>query len=310
MFQGRLVDDPETPARDNAYSRLAALSSNPTFGSTLRLFACISAADVLYRRGRVGLARRFLLNNKGLMRRTTDQSLKAQFHLKLAWAYQRASTGPQSDRAVRAALRRASSYAEGSGDRASLGLVSFRTAGYLTKKGHHLESVNHFLLALEAFLITGNHDAVQSVCGNIGSVIHRLGRRHYEEARAWLLTGIEIARWMRIGRDDAHSEMILGKIYAEIGKKNLSRYWLERADRIATRAGGRVNLGDVKMVWAFWHKAFGTRDGQVATLLEALDIFRNLKEFDYAQKQRYMARKFPEVWDEVLYRSRHVASLL
>lgn len=300
MFHGRLVPRLDSSDGENAYDRFVAMSAERSFGPTLRTLACIKATDVLYRRGRIRAARQFLLDNINLMRRTSDQSLKAQFHLKLAWAYQRASTGPLSDRAVKMALARASSYAENSGDRASLGLLSLRTSGYLTKKGRHRESVDQLVLALEAFLITGNYDAVQSVCGNLGSVIHRLGSRHYAEARQWLLAGIAVARWMRIGRDDAHSEMILGKIYAETGKKYLSRHWLKRATRIATEAGGRVNLADVRMVWAFWYKSFGARADQVRTLVEALRIFRGLKEFDCAQKEKYMARKFPQLWEEVL----------
>jgi hypothetical protein len=56
----------------------------------------------------------------------------------------------------------------------------------------------------------------------------------------------------------------------------------------------------VKMVWAFWHQRFGTREDLVKTLVEALLIFRGLRRFDCRQKERYVARKFPSVWPEVV----------
>jgi hypothetical protein len=206
-----------------------------------------------------------------------------------------------SNRATERALSAAREYAEDSGDRASLGLLAYRTSGYLTKKGRHRESIDQLLYAVEAALITGNYDGAQAYCNDVGSVIHRLGLKYYREARSWLLLGIAIARWMKIGRDDAHGEMILGKIYTELGKQpKLARFWLQRAERIAQRSGNQVNLADVKMVWGFWHQRFGTHKVLVETLGQALLIFRSLRDFDCRQKERYMARKFPSVWPDVM----------
>ena len=195
--------------------------------------------------------------------------------------------------------------AQNSGDRATLGMLAHRTAGYRTKKGLHLEAINQLVLALEADLITGNYDNVQGACGDIGSIVHRLGPKHYDEARRWLLLSIAIARMMGLGRDDAHAEMILGKIYVEQGYPNRSRWLLERARRIADRAGNRVNLADVKMVWGFWYERFGTRRQLIETLSAALADFRKLFEFDARQKARYMERSFPVVWQEVLESLEH-----
>ena len=300
FFQGRLV--PLDPTSDSAYDRFAALAENDRYGPTLRLLASLSAADVLYRRGRIGIARRWLLQNARLARSTPDVSLKAQFHLRLAWAYQRASTGLQSDRLVKSALNRATPYAENSGDRAALALLAFRWSGYLTKKGHHQEAVDQLCLALEGYLITGNYDGVQATCGNIGSVVHRLGLGHYKEARKWLLLSVAIARWMRIGRDDAHAETILGKIYTETDNKAAALSWLQRAELIAEQAGGKINLADTKMVLGFYYRKFGTREKLVETLASALSIFRSLTEFDVRQKERYMENCFSEAWSEVLDR--------
>jgi hypothetical protein len=179
-------------------------------------------------------------------------------------------------------------------------MLAHLTAGYRTKKGLHLEAINQLVLALEADLITGNYNHVQSACGDIGSIVHRLGVKHYDEARRWLLLSISVARMMGLGRDDAHAEMILGKMFVEQGFRNRSRFLLERAKRIAERAGNRVNLADVKMVWGFWYERFGTRRQLIDTLRGALNDFRNISEFDARQKERYMERSFPVVWQEVV----------
>ena len=106
---------------------------------------------------------------------------------------------------------------------------------------------------------------------------------------------------MKIGLDDAHAEMILGKIYIENGHQPaLARWWLMRAEGIAERAGNKVNQADIKMVLALWHQKFGTRPDEKSTLIQALRQFRTLRQFDCKQKEMYMARKFPEMWHEVL----------
>jgi hypothetical protein len=303
FFQGRLIPQRlKNPRGDSAYQKLMRMAGDRSYNAELRLLACLSAVDVLYRIGRFKVARQTLLQNVRLLRSTSDFSLKARFHLKLAWAHQRASSGRRSDCATEAALSKASSYGENSGDRAVLGLLAERTAGYLTKKQRHMQAVNQFIRALEAYLSVGDYDGVQATCGNIGSVIHRLGPKSYGEARRWLLLSIGIARWMGLGRDDAHAEMILGKIYAENGKRSRSQWLLQRAENVAQRAGNQVNLADIKMVWGFWQQRFGTRAQHIKTLVDALNIFRSLSEFDTAQKEKYMARSFPEVWDAVLER--------
>jgi hypothetical protein len=81
---------------------------------------------------------------------------------------------------------------------------------------------------------------------------------------------------------------------------NLARFWLRRAELVAAHSGNRVNLADVKTVWAFWHQRFGSRKDLVKTLAGALLIFRGLRKFDCRQKERYMARKFLSVWPEVV----------
>jgi hypothetical protein len=304
FFRGSLLphakeNGPKINARDLLMSLVRSKSYNPT----LRSLACLAAAELQYRIGDIAEGLRILFANERLFKGTPDLSIKAQFYLKQAWRYQRASSGKTSDREVKRALGKAAAVASASGDRMSLGLLAYRTGLFLTKKAHHEEAISQLIMALEAFLITGNFDMVQSACGNIGSVIHRLGVARYEEARRWLLTSMAIARWTDVGRDDAHAEMILGKIYVESKKpkKRLSWLLLKRAERIAAHAGNAINLADTKMVQGFWHKRFGnSRKQYVATLAEALRVFESLPLFDRRQKKKYMAQSFEKVWDDAL----------
>jgi len=300
--QGKLVPIGEQVQTDRgAFSEFLHLTSDQGFRPRLQLIACIAALRVLFRLGRFGAAHRTLAQHSKLARSVNDPVLKAQYFLAVAWSRQRGGSGTSSNRSVENALSSARAFAEDSGDRASLGLLAYRTGGFLTKKGRHEEAILQFLYAVESAIVTGNFDAAQSYCAEVGSVIHRLGPDFYREARAWLLLGITICRWMMLGRDDAHGEMILGKIYAEVGKQpNLARFWLRRAERIAERSGNQLNSADVKMIWAFWHQRFGSRQDLVKSLGSALTIFRSLREFDCRQKERYMARKFPSVWPDVL----------
>jgi hypothetical protein len=303
IAQGKLVAHGQRRAGDTAYRRLLGLAADATYSRTMRLFARLAAVQVLFRIGRFRIARAMLTENEPLLRQVPDGALKAHFYAALAWSHQRSTSGAASDRAVEAAIRTASAFAETSGDRTATGLIAHRMGGYLTKKGRHLEAADHFAQAVWAHLITGNFAMVQASCGNVGSVLHRLGSAHYSEARRWLLLGIAIARWMRLGRDDAHAEMILGKIYVETGKSILARYLLQRAERIAEGAGNQVNYGDVKMVWGFWQQRFGTRMAERDTLIRAVRIFRSIAEFDHQQKEQYMAREFPEIWPAVVARA-------
>lgn len=306
FFQGKLERKRrEDPPAENAYEILMRMTEESSYSPALRFLALLSAVDILFRLGRYRAARLTLMSHRNRLRHIDDGSLKARFHLKVAWALQRGSSGIRSDRLVEAALQKANFSAQNSGDRATLGMLAHRTAGYRTKKGLHLEAINQLVLALEADLITGNYNDVQSACGDIGSIVHRLGAKHYDEARRWLLLSIAVARMMGLGRDDAHAEMILGKVYIEQGHRNRSRRLLERANRIAERAGNRVNLADIRMVWGFWYERFGTRRQLIDTLRGALADFRNLSEFDVRQKERYMERSFPVVWQEVVASLEH-----
>jgi hypothetical protein len=302
ISQGRLVAARQRGrSQDNAHSRLLRMAGDRRFSAKLRLIACLGAVDVLYRIGRFQAALKTLVESSRLVHSVRDDVLKARYHLALAWSHSRGSSGPASDNATLKALRTASAFAECGGDRATLGLLAYRTSMYLTKKGSHLEAINQLLQALQAYLLTENYEGVEACCANIGSFVHRLGKHYYAEARRWLLTGIAISRWMRIGLHGAHAEMIMGKLYIEGNRQpGLSLRWLKRAERIAEQAGNQVSLADVKMVLALWHQKHGSRRNEIDILIQALRMFRKLRKFDCKQKELYMAHKFPEVWQEVV----------
>jgi hypothetical protein len=300
LFRGRLRSRGPGKLPQSAYEALMVLADDFKFGTTLRLLARLAAVDVLFRLGRYRAARGTLLGSRKLARDCPTYSLKARFHLALAWTYQRSSTGARSNRAVEAQLGLGRSDAESGGDRAALGLLALRKAGYLTKSRRYLDAVNEYATALEAYLIVGNYNGVLTACADLGSAMHRLGETYYPEVRRWILASVLIARWMGIGRDDAHGEMILAKLYIESKRKMPARRLLERAERIASAADNRVNLGDIKMVWGLWHQQFGAEKQLVRTLAEALTIFEGISEFDVPQKKKYMAHSFPLVWNDVL----------
>lgn len=306
LFRGRLLKTAERGfLEDSAYDLFFGMAADSHLRARLRLIACLASVRVLFRLGKFEAALKVLKEFANVVRKAHDEVLTSQYHLALAWCNQRAASGPLADRATERELNKARASAERSSDRAALGLLAYRWSGYLTKKGQHEKSIAQMLLAVEAAIVTGGFDVLHSYCTDLGSVTHRLGLEYYDTAREWLLLGIAIARRFRIGRDDAHGEMILAKIHIEQGQRPiLAKSLLSRAERIARGAGNSVNLGDIKVVWGFWHQAFGTSRRQVQTLVEVIRVFSHIHNFDLAQKEAYMARKFPGVWPEVMAKVR------
>jgi tetratricopeptide (TPR) repeat protein len=284
-----------------AYSILTDLVKDYPANSQLKLIAILGVTRVLFRIGRFGIARETLLEYEETVRQVGDPVLEAQYYLSLAWSYRRAETGAQSNRKVEAILSKARDSASHSGDRSCLGLLAYREAWSLARKKRYDDALAKMGFAVEAALLTQNFTSLQAYCADLGSIAHRIGPRFYAEARRWILTGILLCRWAGIGRDDAHGEMILGKMYSEMGnRKCTAALWLSRAERIAKAAGNAVNLADIHMVRAFWHRQYGSRKDLIKTLGSALIEFRKLREFDSRQKERYMMLEFPSVWLQVL----------
>ena len=302
LFQRGGLSSSSTGGRiPSAYSILTDLVRDYPANSRLQLIAILAATRVLFRLGRFGVARETLLEYEEMVRQVGDPVLEAQYHLNLAWSYRRAESGTQSNRKVETILSKARDSASHSGDRSCLGLLAYREAWSLARKKRYDDALARMSFAVEAAIITQNFTALQAYCADLGSIAHRIGPCFYAEARRWILTGILLCRWARVGRDDAHGEMILGKMYCEMGTRGYTAaLWLARAERIAKAAGNAVNLADVHMVRAFWHRQYGSRKDLIETLGNALNEFRKLREFDSRQKERYMMLEFPSVWLQVL----------
>lgn len=302
LFQrGGLIASSTTGRVPSAHSILTDLVRDYPANPRLQLIAMLAATRVLFRVGRFGAARQTLLQYEEMVREVRDPVLEARYHLSVAWSHRRAESGTQSNRTVEIMLSKARECASSSGDRSCLGLLAYREAWSLARRKQYDESLARMSFAVEAALITSNFTSLQAYCADLGSIAHRIGPRHYAEARRWILTGILLARWARIGRDDAHGEMILGKMYCEMGTKSrTAALWLTRAERVAKAAGNAVNLADIHMVWAFWHRHYGSSKNLIETLSKSLVEFRKLRNFDSRQKERYMMLEFPSVWLQVL----------
>jgi hypothetical protein len=301
LQRGRLISTSTDGPIHSAYGMLTDLARDYSANSRLQLIAILAAVRVQFRLGRFGAARQTLLQHEEIVKKADDSVLEAQYYLSLAWSYRRAESGTRSNRAVETMLSKARDSASHSGDRSCLGLLAYREAWSLARKKRYDDALARMSFAVEAAIITSNFTALQAYCADLGSIAHRVGPRCYAEARRWLVTGILLARWARVGRDDAHGEMILGKMYCEMGTRGrTAALWLDRAERIAKTSGNAVNLADIHMVRAFWHRQYGSRRDLIETLGRALIEFRKLREFDSRQKERYMMLEFPSVWLHVL----------
>jgi hypothetical protein len=108
FFQGKLERKRrEDPPAENAYEILMRMTEESSYSPALRFLALLSAIDILFRLGRYRAARLTLMSHRNRLRYIDDGSLKARFHLKVAWALQRGSSGIRSDRLVEAALQKA-----------------------------------------------------------------------------------------------------------------------------------------------------------------------------------------------------------
>lgn len=301
LQQGKLISTSSKNTVSGAHALLAELERSFPANPRLRLIATLAIVRVQFRMGRFGAARKSLLECEGLVTRASDPFLEAQYHLSLAWSYQREQSSTETNETVETHLSKARECALRSGDRSCLGLLAYREAWFLAKKKKYKAALVQMSLAVEDGMITSNFTALQAYCADLGSISHRTGLRNYKNARRWLLTGVLIARWTQLGRDDAHGEMILGKMYSEMGNRGLTAaLWLSRAERIAKSAGNVVNLADVHMVRAFWYRQYGARKDLIETLAIALKEFRSLSGFDSRQKEKYMMLEFPSVWLQVL----------
>ncbi|MGA2992908.1 MAG: hypothetical protein ABSD88_20755 [Candidatus Korobacteraceae bacterium] len=304
LYSGRLTTEGtgQRRYRQAAYGTLLKLATDRRHDSWSRLLAGVSAASVLQRLGRYEKAVAMRRDQRDLLRKTNDPALKAYYYLTEAAGLFRSMPPRAKKTSLPAALRRATAFANESADKSSLGWISLRTGLYLARYGRNEEAIDELIRGLRSHLLTDNYNGVQLCCGNIGSIIHRIGERHYAEARDWLTLAIDVAAWMHLGSDDAHAEMIMAKIETEEGNRDAALRWLKQAETIAEGAANQISLADVKVGWALWHQHFGKQEDEIEALVGAVGIYSRLRGFDFKSRAKYLARIFPEVWNTVLER--------
>ena len=79
---------------------------------------------------------------------------------------------------------------------------------------------------LYSCLLAENYDAIQSVCFDIGNILHRMGEAYYTESSRWLRLSANICTEMQLGRYDALAEIILAKISLECGRQKSFQKWI------------------------------------------------------------------------------------
>lgn len=75
---------------------------------------------------------------------------------------------------------------------------------------------------------------------------------------------------------------------------------LSRIVKLIESVDKQIDLADGKMIDALWHQKFGNQPAVKRLVIEAVNGYRKLANFDVSAKERYMARKFPEVWPNVI----------
>ena len=216
LQQGKLISNSTDGPVHGAHDVLTDLVRDYPANTRLQIIAMLAAVRVQLRLGRFGAARQTLLQYEEMVKQIGDCVLEAQYYLNLAWSHRRAESGTRSNRLVEENLSRARESASTGGDRTCLGLLAYREAWSLARERNTMMmQLARMSFAVEAkAIIVSNFTALrEAYCADLGSIAHRIGPRYYAEARRWLLTGILLTRWARIGRDDAHGEMILGKMY-------------------------------------------------------------------------------------------------
>jgi tetratricopeptide (TPR) repeat protein len=300
-WEGRLTVDPRAKKRreENALNKLLELTRNPALDARLRLMATLAFVRILDRLGRFSGAAMTLDDCERLATRVRDPAVAAAFHLANAWRYYQAGNDLDFGRHLLQAQELSTQTMD-----ANLRAAHLSTQGlYFSAKGKYQNALTHLVKALDVRLPTENFDAIQAACFNIGNTIHRMGERYYAEAERWLTLCVSICEWMRLGRYDAMSEVMLAKIALESGNPKGYEKWINRAEIVAQQASNRSNQMWCHVIRAFYSQRFNEPQNAIQHLVTARKMYTGTSDYDLATTEKYLQRKFPEFWDEVVKRS-------
>jgi tetratricopeptide (TPR) repeat protein len=298
LLEGRLSAHPRTKRqqRENAWDTFCALAEQSGLDARLRLMANLAAVRVLDSLGKFQAAASTLDECERLVRSVRDPAVAAKFFFANAWRYYR-----DGDHAVvEQHLARAKALSARSPDAALMGTSADRDGLYLSAKGKYEEALTCLLRGLDVRLLAENFDAIQASCFNIGNTLQRMGERHYGEAGQWLTLCVNICNWLHLGRYEALSEIILAKISLESGKTRSFLKWMKAAERLTEQSRNTTDMTWCHIIRAFYFQKQKKLEEAAKELVKARGIYRGKQDFDQASLDKYLARKFQEVWDEVL----------
>jgi tetratricopeptide (TPR) repeat protein len=307
LMEGRLSLDLRVRKKhqENALAGFSSLAREGGLDARLRLLASLGAIRVLDRLGRYGAVADRLDDCEKLVRRTTDPVVTARFFLTNARRYLRV----RDNEAVEHHLSRAKELAAKSPDSAVLGASADQEGVYLSAKDKHEEALPLLVEGLSARLPTENFDAVQASCFNIGNTLQRIGERCYAEAEQWLELCVNITEWMRLGRYEALSEIILAKMAVETGRTDRYAKWIEEGEKITERTRNTTDMIWCNVIKGMHYQRKRDVKATVEHLVKARKIYLRRQDYDSGVPDRFLARKFPEVWDEVIKQSAQQGAL-
>jgi tetratricopeptide (TPR) repeat protein len=297
-FQGRLSPSLRTRKRQqaNALGKLLELSHTKDLDARLRLMTNLAAVRVLDSLGKASGAAMTLDDSKKLLKQVRDPVMIAKFYLADVWKCYR--TG--DDIGVEKSLAYAKALSGKSTD-LSVNASAMNYDGLqLSAKGDYDSALKDLLQALYTRLPTENFDAIQASCFNVGNTLQRMGEPHYEEAEKWLRLCLDICKWMNIGRYEATSEIILSKIALESGRTRTFFKWIKEAEAFAERSGNPSDKMWCQIMRAFYSQQQKAFEDAIEHLVRARQIYLRIPNWKTPDK--YLRRKFPEIWDEVVDR--------
>jgi tetratricopeptide (TPR) repeat protein len=312
FFKGRMVRSRGSRDRleRSAKSELTALATDESLDARLRVLANLALVRVMDRLGQLTIAADTLNECADLIERVHDPAIHSKALLAQAWRLLRA--GNHAD-ALRT-LEKAKAVITVTPDSTLSGVLAARKGLILANtiksaKPHPRSAMKKYNQALHSLscglyscLVAENYDAIQSVCFEIGNILHRMGEAYYTEASRWLQLSASICNDMQLGRYDTLAEIILAKISLERGLQKSFKKWIQLAETSAKLARNRINEAWCHTIRALYCQKYGQIEAVINELLNARQIYWDLPSYNRDLRDAYHQRKFPEAWDQVLAR--------
>ena len=102
---------------------------------------------------------------------------------------------------------------------------------------------------------------------------------------------------MHLGRYESLSEIILAKINLESGKTRSFLKWIKEAEKLASQSRNALDILWCHVIRAFYFQRQEKYEEVMEHLIQARQIYLGKPDFDQVALEKYLARKFPDVWD-------------